>query len=86
MRMAFFNQYSLALAVGIVGLTLAFFMWRWRGGPRWLRLALVGLYAVAAFGILALVRYPEPRYPSVASVQEALHNGQPTLVMLYSNY
>jgi hypothetical protein len=81
------NQFSFMIAAVGLGLLLLFALWRWRKAQALLR---VGVFVWYIFGVLlmsVLLRYPaNGDVQSVAQVEQALANGRPTLVVLYSNY
>lgn len=82
---ALFAQFSFLIASGTLGCGLAIGLWRWRRS-RWLK---AGVMAWYMFGVLLLaiaVRYPPSPYTTPEAVEEALYAGQPSFVMLYSNY
>jgi hypothetical protein len=83
---ALLNQYSFVAATLVIGLLLAFGLWRWRRGPRLVRIGLLVVYVIGALGIAAASRYPDPQVTSVAEADTVLNSGQPVFVMLYSNY
>lgn len=82
---AFVNQFSFILAsLGIGGL-LAFGLWRWRRSV-WLRAGIMAWYVFGVLLLMLVLRYPPSPYTTPQSVEAALVQGDPTFVMLYSNY
>jgi hypothetical protein len=85
--MATFNQYSYVFTAAIGGLLLAAGLWFWKGPSPALRAALMAAYLLGAVGVHFALRYRSAgEAANAAAVEEALANGRPTLVMLYSNY
>ena len=84
--LAILNQYSFVIGALIVGGLLAAGLRRWTRGPRLLRIGLLAAYLIG-IGLYATAnRYPDPQVRSVAEADAILSSGQPTFVMLYSNY
>lgn len=85
--MSFFNQYSLIVVAGSGALVFGAVLWCWHSLPLLLRAALWLAYIIGALLIAFSVRYPLEDTPQTAAEVEALlNNGQPTFLMLYSNY
>ncbi|GAB4575565.1 MAG: hypothetical protein Kow0077_27660 [Anaerolineae bacterium] len=84
--MAILNQFSYVLIVTVMGLIFALGLWRWGQVPALLRIALLGLYVVAAVLFGSSRQYPAPEVRTLEDAEAILTNDQPTLVMLYSNY
>ncbi len=87
--MAIFNQFSFVFfaLMGAGLLTLA--MWRLKHPTRlMIRLAILGIYGIIA--VLFVLNLPFPAgdstFASYAEVEEVIHNGKPTFVMLYSQF
>ena len=80
------NQYSfVALSLLLLGIA-ALILWRAQGLPAWARVALV-VGVVAALGMARLVlNYRENYDGTLAAAEATLTNGDPTLLMFYSNY
>ncbi|NJR12585.1 hypothetical protein HC776_01490 [bacterium] len=64
---------------------LAFGLWRWRRSP-WLRLGVLAWYVFGVLVVALAVRYPPSPYTTPQAVEAAIGSGQPTFIMLYSNY
>ncbi len=84
--MQFFNQFSFLIFSAVGGVVLALLLWRWQRPPLLLRGALMAAYAVGIVLVALLVRYPVGTVDSAEQVEATLNNGNPSLVMLYSNY
>lgn len=80
-----FNQFSFVTAILGLGILLAIGLRRWRRSA-WLRAGVMAWYVFGALLILLAVRYPASPYTTPQAVESALMRGEPTLVMLYSNY
>lgn len=83
---SFFNQFSFLITVLVLGVGLAFGLWRWRKPPRWLKLLLVAGYVLLAGAIHLSVHYTPASIDTVEGVEATLVNGHSTFVMLYSDY
>lgn len=82
-----FNQYSFVIGAVAGGMILGVMLWRWRRVHAAIRGALLALYLVGVIGFILASRFPsETRFKSVSDVEAVLKNGQPTFMMLYSNY
>ena len=84
-----FNQFSFVFVAGIIGLMWGTALWRWNRFRPAVRLLMFGAYIALAGGILLASRYPKDaslELKTAADVEAALHNGQPTFVMFYSDY
>ena len=84
--LAFFDESSFVIGALIVGGLLAAGLWRSPRGPRWLRIGLLVLYLIGVGLYASANRYPDPQVHTVAQADAILSSGQPTFVMLYSNY
>ncbi len=87
--MAVINQFSFVAAAGLGGLVLAVALWRWQSLPLSPapRVAVFVLYVVVMVALLFRMRYPQENTADApATVDNALTNGRPTFIMLYSNY
>lgn len=85
--MAILNQYSFITVSGMLGLGLAFGLWRWQHGSVLLRLGILALYVVGAIAFGSSRRYPQEEAPlTLAQIEATLSNDRATFVMLYSNY
>jgi hypothetical protein len=83
---AVFNQYSFVFLSIFAGLILAAALWRWRRPPAALRAGLMALYIGGMVGLHFASRYADTFDGSLASADAILTDGNPTLLMLYSNY
>lgn len=84
--MQFFNHYSYVIIMAIFGLGVMVTLWRWKGGAAWLRAAMAVSF-VAIVVVLGLTfRPPSSDVKTLEDVDAVLSNGQPTFLMLYSNY
>lgn len=81
-----FNQYSYFWAVGVIGLLLAAGLLNWRGGDRLVRLGIFVGYLIVMMVIYSRFQYPDNEAESLTEVEAELRDGQPTLVVLYSQY
>ncbi|MFN8371712.1 MAG: hypothetical protein U0694_02385 [Anaerolineae bacterium] len=91
--MGIFNQYSFVWAAAVFGVLLAAGAWFGLRALRLktrLRLTLVSVvmlvFIVASITFNLSRHYPDATVRTAADVESTLANGQPTLVMLYSNY
>jgi drug/metabolite transporter (DMT)-like permease len=84
--MGFFNQFSFVLAGLIATLVLGFILLRWRRPSRGLRAGFFGLFVIGVVAFGFLWRYPSNDITTAEELDEKLQDGQPTFVMLYSNY
>lgn len=84
--MGFFNQYSFLIFSAIGGLALVIMLWRWTRPPVLLRLTVLLFYAIGVVFFALNVRYSRSPVENVEQVETVLVNGQPTLLMFYSNY
>lgn len=80
------NQYSFAASALAGGLLVALLVWRWRRAPAALRLGLAAVYIVLVLGARLTLNYTPNFDGSLAAVEETLGDGEPTVLMLYSNY
>jgi hypothetical protein len=80
----FVNKFSLLISDLFLVALVAYLALRQGVTPR--GLAAVGIVVVALVGVWLLVRTGPSTYSDVAQVEEALADGQPTLVEFYSNY
>lgn len=86
--MAFFNQYSLLLALVVGAVLVAASLWRWQRGHVLLRAGVMAWYVLGAVVLVLALRYPalDAGIQTVADVENIIQDGEPTFVMLYSNY
>jgi hypothetical protein len=85
--MSIINQYSYVILSAFVGVLLAAGLWLWKGAAPALRIALLAVYVLGAVGMHFALRYRAVgESASADSAEEALSNGRPTFLMLYSNY
>ncbi len=80
------NQYSYFWAVGFIGLLVAAGLLNWRGGDRLVRLGIFVGYLIVVMVIYSRFQYPANEAKSLPQVEAELRDGQPTLVVLYSQY
>lgn len=84
---ALLAQFSFLIAVIFTGAGLAVLLWRWKTASPALRAGIAAWYVLVVLVIALLFRYPAtPNIHTPAEVEAVLANGQPTFVMLYSNY
>lgn len=87
--MSIINQYSFVfIAVG-GALALAILMWRLRRPHNaLLRAAMLSIYGILVILILAGSRFPASNTlaSNYGHVEQTIHNGRPTFVMLYSHF
>jgi len=81
-----FNQYSFVALSIFLGLIVAVGLWRWQSGPLWLRLALAAAYLLGVGIVRLTLNFHENDSGSLSDVDQTLTDGNPTLLMLYSNY
>jgi uncharacterized membrane protein AbrB (regulator of aidB expression) len=84
--MSIFNQYSFVFIAIVLGLGIAFALWRWQRGAAWLRGGVLALYIVVAVVAGLSLRYPDTTVENVQDAETILTNGNPTFFMFYSNY
>lgn len=81
---AFFAQFSFLIASVVLGVLLAWGLWRWRRSV-WLRAGIMAWYVLGVLVFTLIVRYPASPYTTPDAVEAALQQGKPTFVMFYSN-
>ncbi len=81
-----FNQYSFVASALAGGLLVALLAWRWRSVPAVLRGGLVLAYVGLVIAARLALNYTPNFDGSLQAVEDTLGNGQPTVLMLYSNY
>lgn len=84
--MGFFNQYSFLIFSTIGGFALVIMLWRWTRPPLALRLTVLVFYTIGVVFFALNVRYTPSSVENAEQVETVLVNGQPTLLMFYSNY
>lgn len=84
--MSIFNQYSFVVITIVLGLVLAFALWRWRGRSVGLRAVVMLVFIAVMAGVGLTLRYPDTSVESVQDADTLLTNGNPTFLMFYSNY
>lgn len=80
------NQYSYFWVVGVIGLLLVVGLLSWHGGERFLRLGIFVAYLIVIMGVYSRLQYPANEAASLPQVEAELRDGEPTLVVLYSQY
>ena len=81
-----FNQYSFIATSIILLIIVALVIWRWQNGPLWARVGLAVLTVAGLAAARLALNYQENYDGSLAAAEEIINNGDPTLLMLYSNY
>ncbi len=84
--MSILNQYSYVVMAAMGGLILAAMIWRWKNAHLYVRIGLGVLFAAAAIGVGFALNFSADTPDTPAEVEAIIHNGQPTVVLLYSNY
>lgn len=84
--MSVINQYSFVIFSAVVGLILALIMWRWQRASALLRVGIFAAYVVLIVGIHSFLGYSQNFDGKLQTVDATLENGQPTFLMLYSDY
>lgn len=84
--MGIFNQFSFVLLSGVMGVMAAALLWRLKRLPRALRMGVFVAYLLVVLFVFTRRHYATNDATSVAAVEKAINAGQPTLVVLYSNY
>lgn len=84
--MQLFNLYSFFWAVGILGLLLIVGLVSWRGGDRLVRVGIFAAFLIVAMVVYSRLQYPDNEAESLSQVEAELRDGEPTLVVLYSQY
>jgi hypothetical protein len=82
---SFVNQFSFLLVSLGLGVLLALGLWRWRRSL-WMRAGVMAWYIFAVLLLALVLRYPPSPYTTSQAVEAALVRGEPSFVMLYSNY
>ena len=82
---SFVNQFSFILTALGLGALLAMGLWRWRRSV-WLRAGVMAWYVLGVLLLMLALRYPASPYTTPQAVEAALVRGEPTFVMLYSNF
>lgn len=85
--MALISQFSFLIVTILIGAGLAAALWRWKKASPLLRAGLFAWYLFIVLIIALMFRYPAtPDIHTPEAVEAVLSNGQPTFLMLYSNY
>jgi hypothetical protein len=82
---ALFAQFSFLILSVVIGSGLVIGLYRWRRSF-WFKAGVLAWYVFGVLVVAIAVRYPASPYTTPQAVEEAIHQGQPTFVMLYSNY
>ncbi len=72
--------------LAFVGLLLAAGLLNWHGGDRLARLGIFVGYLIMVMVIYSRFQYPDNEADNLPQVEAELRDGQPTLVVLYSQY
>lgn len=84
--MSILNQYSYVVIAAVGGVVLAAVIWLWKDAHPFLRIGLGILFAAATIGVGFALNYPASTPDTPADVEDVIHNSQPTVVLLYSDY
>lgn len=84
--MPILNQYSYIVIATVGGVIVATVIWRWKAAHPLLRIGPGILFAAAAIGVGFALNYPASTPDTPADVEAVIGNGQPTVVLLYSDY
>lgn len=87
--MALFNQFSFLFFSLMGAAIIGFGMWRFKRPSRLIaRIIVLGIYGVIAVVFVLNLNFPSSNtdFASYSEVEDVLHNGRPTFVMLYSQF